>query len=339
VPRLRRIDCAEPGIKRIRRGRGFTYLDTAGDPIADQDELSRLRALGIPPAWRDVWICALANGHIQATGVDAAGRKQYLYHPSWREARDREKYERMEHFAKALPRLRARADADLGAGGLGPDRVLGLSVRLLDVGFFRIGGEEYAEENESFGLATLRRDHVQIKRDAAVFDYPAKSGQRRVFKLADSAALPVLRALKRRPVSGGDSLLAFWEHRAWHDVRSDDVNRYLKAHAGEDFSAKDFRTWNATVLAAAVLAGLDSHELTKSARKRAATAAVKQVAGYLGNTPTVCRKSYIDPRVFDRFDSGETIRAAARRVVAGTNPDEFADRERIERAVLRLLAG
>ena len=338
MPRLRRVDCAEPGFRRVRRGRGFAYLDTAGDPVTDQDELSRIRALGIPPAWRDVWICALANGHIQATGFDDAGRKQYLYHPGWREARDREKFARMERFAKALPRLRARAEADLGVKGLTSDRILGLSVRLLDVGFFRIGGEEYAEENESFGLATLRREHVRFERGVAVFDYPAKSGQRRVVALADPQAMPALRALKSRPKSGGDALLAFWHARAWRDVRSDDVNAYLKAHAGEDFSAKDFRTWNATVLAAAVLAGLDSNGLTKTARKRAATAATKQVAIYMGNTPTVCRKSYIDPRVFDRFDSGVTIRAAARRVVAGTEPGEFADRERIERAVLRLLA-
>ncbi len=338
MARLRRVDCAEPGIRRIRRGRGFAYLDTAGDPITDQDELARVRALGIPPAWRDVWICALTNGHIQATGIDDAGRKQYLYHPSWREARDREKFARMEHFARSLPRLRAQAETDLASAGLSSDRVLGLSVRLLDVGLFRIGGEAYAAENESFGLATLRREHVQFERGAAVFDYPAKSGQRRVLTLADAQALPVLRALKNRPASGGDALLAFWESRAWRDVRSDDVNSYLKAHAGEDYSAKDFRTWNATVLAAVVLAGMDSSGLTKTARKRTAAAAIKQVAGYLGNTPAVCRNSYIDPRVFDRFDSGETIRDAAKRVVAGTEPGEFADRERIERTVLRLLA-
>jgi len=321
----------------VRRGRGFSYLDPAGDPIADQDELARIRALGIPPAWREVWICILANGHIQATGLDDAGRKQYLYHPSWREARDREKFVRMEHFARALPRLRERAESDIERAGLGSDRVLGLAVRLLDVGLFRIGGEEYAAENDSFGLATLRRDHVSFERGVAVFDFPAKSGQRRVQTLADPRSLPALRELKRRPPHAGETLLGFWENRAWHDVRSDDVNNYLKAHAGMDFSAKDFRTWHATVLAAAQLASLDAPGLSNNARKRAAAAATKKVAEVLGNTPAVCRNSYIDPRVFDRFDSGETIRSAARRVVAGTKPGEFADRSRIERAVLRLL--
>ncbi len=337
MPRTRRVDCTEPGIRRIRRGRGFSYLDADGDPVSGEGELERIRSLGIPPAWQDVWICKLANGHIQATGLDAAGRKQYLYHPAWREARDREKFERMEGFARALPKLRLRVAEDLASSGLGSDRVLGLAVRLLDVGFFRIGGEEYAAENESFGLATLRREHVQFERGAAVFDFPAKSGRRRVQKLADPESLPVLRALKRRPPAGGDSLLAFWESRAWHDVRSDDVNAYLKAHAGADYSAKDFRTWNATVLAAAALASFDPADLSKTGRKRAASAATKRVAGYLGNTPAVCRSSYIDARLFDRFDSGDTIRRAARRVVAGTDPDEFADREQIERAVLRLL--
>jgi DNA topoisomerase I len=298
--------------------------------------LERIRGLGIPPAWKDVWICRRANGHIQATGVDAAGRKQYLYHQHWREARDREKFARMESFARALPRLRDGVLADLGRRGLVRDRVLACAVRLLDLGFFRIGGEEYAAGNESYGLATLHREHLRFEDGIAIFDYPGKSGRRRVQSLADPEVLPTLRSLRARPERAGNELLAYWESRTWNDVRSDEINDYLKDRAGEDCSAKDFRTWNATVLAAVALAQEQPPE-TRTARKRASSQAAQRVAKYLGNTPAVCRNAYIDPRVFDRFDSGATIRGSIARLQGEAEPGEFADREKIERAVLRLL--
>jgi DNA topoisomerase-1 len=337
MPRLRRVDCSEPGIRRIRRGRGFSYEEEDGTRIDDRETLDRIRELAIPPAWREVWICPFGNGHIQATGLDDAGRKQYLYHQAWRERRDREKFAEMEKFAKALPRMRERTDADLGKRGLVRDRVLACAVRLLDLGFFRIGSERYAEENETYGLATLRVKHVKIERGVAVFEYTAKNAKRHRQEIADPAVVPTIKALAKRG-GGGPDLLAYRDGRAWRDVDSPEINAYLKQVMGGDYSAKDFRTWNATVLAAVELATNGHDAETKTARKRAATAATKRVAEYLSNTPAVCRASYIDPRVFDRYDSGETIRPALNRIRAAGNPDEFPERERIERAVLRLIS-
>ncbi len=336
MTRLRRVDCTAPGIRRVRHGRGFRYLEDDGTPIEDREVVDRIRELAIPPAWEEVWICPHPRGHIQATGQDEAGRKQYVYHPSWREHRDREKYAAMERFARALPRMRAQADDDLGRRGLVRERVLACSVRLLDLGFFRIGSERYAAENETYGLATLRRRHVRIERGVAVFDYRAKGSKRHRQEIADPVIVPTVRALRTRE-GGGYELLAYREGRGWVDVRAAEINEYLKQVMGGDYTAKDFRTWNATVLTAVELAG-DGHDAsTRAARKRAASAATRRVAMYLSNTPAVCRSAYIDPRVFDRYDSGETIRSSLKRIVAGSDPGEFPDRERIERAVLRLL--
>jgi DNA topoisomerase-1 len=338
MPRLRRVDCTGPGIRRVRHGRGFRYTEEDGTPVVDREVKERISELAIPPAWEWVWICPDPRGHIQATGQDAAGRKQYLYHPSWREHRDRQKFRQMEAFAKSLPDLREALAGDLRRRGLIRERVLACAVRLLDLGFFRIGSERYAAENETFGLATLRKRHLRLERGVAVFDYRAKGSKRHRQEIADTIVLPTLRALKRRS-GGGEDLLAYRNGREWVDVRSEEINEYLRDRSGGDFTAKDFRTWNATVLAAVELA---SHELepraSKAARKRAATAATERVAEYLSNTPAVCRSAYIDPRVFDRFDSGETIRGSLQRIVDGSQPGEFPDRERIERAVLRLLA-
>jgi DNA topoisomerase I len=337
MPRLRRVDCSEPGIRRIRRGRGFSYEEEDGTRVEDRDTLERIGDLAIPPAWREVWICPFGNGHIQATGFDDAGRKQYLYHEAWRERRDREKFAEIEKFARALPRMRERTDEDLGKRGLVRDRVLACAVRLLDLGFFRIGSERYAEENETYGLATLRVKHVKIERGVAVFEYTAKNAKRHRQEIADPTVVPAIKALARRG-GGGPDLLAYRDGRAWRDVESPEINAYLKQVMGGDYSAKDFRTWNATVLAAVELATNGHDAETKTARKRAATAATKRVAEYLSNTPAVCRASYIDPRVFDRYDSGETIRPALNRIRTAGNPDEFPERERIERAVLRLIS-
>lgn len=337
MARLRRVDCCGPGIRRVRHGRGFRYLDESEAPVRDPELLDRIRALAIPPAWEDVWICADPWGHIQATGHDDRGRKQYLYHEKWRERQDRLKFERMLEFGAALPRLRRRVAGDLARRGLVRERVLACGVRLLDLGFFRIGSEQYATENETYGLATLRKRHLRLERGKAVFDYRAKGGQRHVQIVTDPLVLPTLRSLKKRR-RGGHQLLTYWRSTEWVGVRSSEVNDYLKEAARGDFTAKDFRTWNATVLAAVALGAQDGQPSSSAARKRAAAAAVKGVATYLSDTPAVVRKSYIDPRTFDRFDSGETIHTALERIVTGSDPAEFPDRERIEKAVLAMLS-
>jgi DNA topoisomerase-1 len=337
--RLRRADCSGPGIRRRRHGRGFSYVDERGERVDDRETLARIAELAIPPAWEDVWICPYPNGHLQATGTDAAGRKQYRYHDAWRARRDGEKFEDMVLFAKALPRLRRRIDLDLDAARLDRACVLACAVRLLERGFFRIGSEEYAEENDSYGLATMRRDHVRIEDGGVmVFDYPAKSGQRRHQGVLDARACEIVAALKRRR-RGGPELLAYKERRRWHDVRSEDINAYIKAATGGEHSAKDFRTWNATALAAVALAVSGESARTRTARKRAIKRAVEEVAVYLGNTPAVCRSSYIDPRVFDAFEAGVTIRPALERVAAKLRPGELPIHQpALERAVLDLIA-
>ena len=337
MARLRRVDCSSSGIRRVGRGRGFSYEEVDGATITDREVIDRINELAIPPAWKEVWICPHPNGHIQATGIDAAGRKQYLYHPYWREARDREKFGEMERFAKSLPKMRELTKADLSRRGLARERVLACAVQLLDLGFFRIGSERYAEENETFGLATLRRKHVEVRAGVASFKYKAKGSLDHDQEIADPVVVPTIKALKERD-GGGYELLAYRRGRsAWADVKAAEINDYLKQVTGGDHSAKDFRTWNATVLAAVELAADGTEATTKAARSRAAAAATKRVATYLSNTPAVCRKAYIDPRVFDRYEGGETIRGSLKRMVAGTDPGEFVDRERIERAVLRLL--
>src|SRR5215208_6906253 len=239
MPRLRRVDCANPAISRRRPGRGFEYLDESGERIEDPDVLDRIRALAIPPAWEDVWICADSVGHIQATGVDARGRKQYRYHDLWRERRDRQKFDAMVDFARSLPKLREQVERDLGRRRISRERVLACAVRLLDRGFFRIGSEDYAEENETYGLATMRKRHVTVNGNTLVFDYEAKGGKRRVQVVGDRAIAGLVRQLRNRR-GGGYELLAYRNGRAWADVRSTDINDYIKQAIGERHSAKDF---------------------------------------------------------------------------------------------------
>src|SRR3954452_21693121 len=267
--RLRKSDTGGPGITRKRAGRGFTYVDADGDRVTDTDVLARIHDLVIPPAWTDVWICPYPGGHIQATGIDQRARKQYLYHRRWRERRDQEKFDGMLHFARALPAMRERVERDLGdtdSDDMGRDRVLAAAVRLLDRGFFRIGSEDYAVENETYGLATMRKDHVSLHDGFIVFDYPAKHGKRRVQNVVDDEVAAVVARLKRRR-GGIDELLAYRDGRRWKDVKSSDINAYIQAITGEEFSAKDFRTWGATVLAAVALAVSPARE-TRSGRKR-----------------------------------------------------------------------
>jgi DNA topoisomerase IB len=320
----------------VRRGRGFAYLDEQGRKLDDPEEVARLRELAIPPAWRDVWICPDPLGHLQATGIDAAGRKQYLYHPRWREHRDRQKYEKMVDFGRRLPKLRRRLRRELaGEAELTRERVLACAVRLLDVGMFRIGSEEYADEEGGLGLATVRREHVTVHDEKVVFDYLAKGGIRRVHQIGDPLSYEVVARLRRRR-GGPEELLAYRAGGHWHGIRSDDINDYLKAQLGEDFSAKDFRTWNATVLAAVSLATEGREAATKAARKRATDRAARAVAELLGNTPAVARRAYIDPRVFDRYLSGWTIAGALEHIRDLESADDRV-RTKIEAAVLDLL--
>jgi DNA topoisomerase IB len=303
--RLRRSDCRGEGIGRRRAGAGFSYRDPDGGRITDEETLARIRELAIPPAWQEVWVCPDPLGHLQATGFDEAGRKQYLYHERWQQRRSQRKFETVRRFAAELPKLRRAVTADLRRQGMPRERALACAVRLLDLGFFRVGGEVYAEENESFGLATVRREHVTVSAGEAVFDFPAKSGQRRVQSIRDPAAVRAIEAMRRRR-SGPDDLLAWHEGREWRDLRSDDVNAYIQEKIGEEFSAKDFRTWHGTVLAAVELAGEPEPD-SEAAAKRSVKAAIERVAEALGNTPAVCRRSYVDPRVIERFRDGETI--------------------------------
>ena len=309
MARLKRVDVSGPGIRRRRRGKGFEYLDEDGRRIAEPDVVERIRALAIPPAWEEVWISPHPMGHIQATGTDVAGRKQYRYHDLWRERRDREKFEEMCDFARALPALRKRVERDLALEGMPREKALGCATRLLDLGFFRIGSEDYAAENDTYGLATMKKRHVTVDGDLVTFDYEAKGGKRRLQAIGDPQVAEIVRQLKRRR-GGVDELLAYKVGRSWVDVKSADINAYVKELTGGDFSAKDFRTWSGTVLAAVALSVSGMAADTKTARKRAKTRAIKEVAHYLGNTPAVARASYIDPRVFDRFDGGVTISGA-----------------------------
>lgn len=310
MARLRRSSCAEPGYRRLPRGRGFTFVDPSGTTLKDPAVLARLRGLVVPPAWRDVWLCTAPNGHLQAVGTDAAGRRQYLYHLDWRAGQDRDKFDRILDFARALPAARVRSGESLAADGLGRDRVLAAALRLLDRGLFRVGGETYARDNGSFGLATVRRDQVSVSRSGEMaFCYVGKSGQEWESRVVDPVLGPVVSALRNRR-SGGDELLAWRDspRGRWRDVGSADVNDYVKATVGADYSAKDFRTWHATVLAAVglgVSAPVTGDSVT--ARRRAVNRVVREVADQLGNTPAVCRSSYIDPRVIDHFHAGDTV--------------------------------
>ena len=338
MPRLKRSDCSGPGIRRRRRGKGFEYLDEEGRRITEPTVIERVRELAIPPAWEDVWICPYPEGHLQATGVDAAGRKQYRYHDRWRERRDREKFDEMLDFARALPQLRKLVAKDLKGKEMTRERVLACATRLLDRGFFRIGSEDYAEENDTYGIATMLKRHVTVEGDEVTFDYEAKGGQRRIQVIGDPQVAEVVRELKRRR-GGGDGLLAYKDGRRWRDVQSSEINAYVKEATGGDFTAKDFRTWSGTVLAAVSLSvSAPAATGSKTSRKRAKTWAIKEVARYLGNTPAVCRASYIDPRVFDRFDRRHTIGGVLPELVEDTGP--WPDVQgAVEEAVIDLLEG
>ena len=337
--RLRRSSADRPGWTRRRRGKGWSYLDAKGLPITDPEALQRIKDLVIPPAWTNVWICPDPRGHLQAVGTDAAGRRQYLYHPLWREHRDREKHARVIEVARKLPAARAAVARELASEGLTRRRVLACAFRLLDLGFFRNGGEDYAAENGTFGLSTLRREHVTVHRDGSLtFTYVAKHGLERTITLNDPQVYPVVSRLARLRKPGEELLGYTDDDGVWRDITTTDVNEYVKEHLGEA-SAKDFRTWHATVLAAMALAVSTPTLPSPAARKRAVSRAMKEVSTYLGNTPTVARASYVDPRVIDLFNDGRTIEGALRDIGEGAPDDAPGTQGAVEDAVLELLTG
>ena len=332
MTRLRHTSSSDPGWTRRRAGSGFVYLDESGAKLSDEDA-QRCRELVIPPAWKDVWICPFPNGHLQAVGTDDAGRKQYLYHPDWRTKRDGEKHLRVVGFAKVLSRAREQILKDLGTNGMSRDRACAAAVRLLDLGYFRIGNDVYAEENNSFGLTTLQRRHVRKQGGVLVFQFEGKSGVEHRIEIDDPSVIAALDVMRKRRAPSQDRLLAWKDGRAWRELDSSQVNDYLRTTTGVDATAKDFRTWHATVLAAIALAESEEPGKTVASRKRAIATAMKEVASYLGNTPTLARNSYVDPRVIDAYEEGKTILGTARRTYHTADEKQAA----CERAVLRLL--
>jgi DNA topoisomerase IB len=333
--RLRRSDVNGPGYRRRRSGRGFAYYDADGELIRDE-RADRLRALAIPPAWKNVWICPWPNGHIQATGVDAAGRTQYRYHDEWRARRDAAKHERVLEIARQLPDVRDAVVAGLRTRGLSRDRVLATAIRLLDLGAFRVGSEQYEEENGTYGLATLKRSHVSVRGERTFYCYTAKGGLQREVEITDRPTATVVRQLLERPADAGEDLLAYQtDDGEWRDVTSSEINGYLKEISGAEITAKDFRTWTATVLMAAALAEAPQAS-SRTGRKKLITAAYKQVSEQLGNTPAVCKASYVDPRVVDKYEKGETV-APALRQVEGADADRDVQKV-LEAAVCELLS-
>ena len=331
MPRTRRSSPDQPGWGRRRAGTGFVYLDEHGDRLAEEDA-QRARDLVIPPAWTDVWICPWPNGHLQAVGTDDAGRRQYLYHPDWRARRDGEKFERMLGFGKALTRARELVLTDLGRDGMPLERACAAAVRLLDLGYFRIGNDVYADENGSFGLTTLERRHVRRRQDRLVFAFVGKSGVEHRIEIDDAVVIEAIDTMRRR--RGQDlRLLSYKEGRSWRSVLPTLVNEYVRESTGIEATAKDFRTWHATVLAAAALAETPEPGETAASRKRAVAGAMKEVASFLGNTPALARSSYVDPRVIEAYEEGRTINGTTRR----THDTPDARQAALERATLRLL--
>jgi DNA topoisomerase IB len=331
MPRTRRSSPDQPGWTRRRAGKGFVYLDEAGNRLPEEDA-QRVRDLVIPPAWTDVWVCPWPNGHLQAVGTDDAGRRQYLYHPDWRAKRDAEKFDRMLTFGKAMTRARELVVADLGREGMPLERACAAAVRLLDLGYFRIGNDVYADENGSFGLTTLERRHVRRRQDRLVFAFVGKSGVEHRIEIDDEVVIEAIDVMRRR--RGQDlRLLSYKEGRSWRAVLPALVNEYVRSSTGMEATAKDFRTWHATVLAAAALAETPEHGETAASRKRAVSGAMTEVSSFLGNTPTLARSAYVDPRVIEAYEEGRTIAGTTRR----THDTPDARQAALERATLRLL--
>jgi DNA topoisomerase-1 len=328
-----------PGIRRRRSGTGFLYVSPDGRRVTDPDELRRIRSLVIPPAWRDVWICPLANGHVQAVGHDARGRKQYRYHPRWRTVRDATKYTRMIAFGAALPKLRRRLERDLALPGLPREKILATAVRLLETTCMRVGNEAYARENGSFGLTTLRRRHVDVSGATLRFEFRGKGGKTVSVDVTDRRLARIVRRCQELP---GQELFQYVDgDGARQTIDSADVNAYLKDASGEELTAKDFRTWAGTVLAALALQEFQAFD-SKTQAKRNVVRAIEAVARQLGNTPAICRKSYVHPAVIDAYLDGLVLTSFRTRTehrlgesLPGLRPEEAAVlallRQRLER--------
>jgi DNA topoisomerase-1 len=332
---LRYASDSKPGMQRKRSGKGFRYVGVDGATIRDKTVLARIRSLVIPPARKDVWICPYANGHLQATGRDARGRKQSRYHPHWREVRDENKYERMMTFAKALPGIRRRVEDDLATPGLPRQKVLATIVRLLEVTFIRVGNEAYAKENKSYGLTTMRGRHVRVKGSTVTFDFKGKSGVHHTIDLNDRRMAKIVKRCQDLP--GYELFQYVDEDGSHHAVDSSDVNEYLKEISNQPFTAKDFRTWAGTVLACMMLREFEQFETDKQAKTNV-TRAIEQVAARLGNTPSVCRKCYVHPVILDCYLSGVMIETVKQRVkdeklehAAAMRKDELAVMQLLER--------
>jgi DNA topoisomerase IB len=332
MPRLRTVSPNSRGWSRRRAGKGFVYLDEHGQRLNSED-VARIKDLVIPPAWEDVWICPHPNGHIQAVGVDDAGRRQYIYHPDWREKQDRMKFDRVAEVARRLPKARSLIVTDLKLSGMPLERAAATAVRLLDLGYFRIGSDTYVDNNGSFGLTTLEKRHVRRAQDRLVFCFEGKSGIAHEIEIDDSLAIDAVETMRRRR-AGSDRLLAYKKSRSWTDVDAATVNDYLRSTLGAETTAKDFRTWHATVLAAAALASSEEPGESAASRKRAVKASMDEVAEYLGNTPAIAKSSYVDPRVIDLYEDGTTIEAAVRKKYRSTAQRQAG----LERAVLKMLS-
>lgn len=330
---LRYVSDEMPGIRRKRAGKHFSYLGLDGKPIHDPDEIQRIKSLGIPPAYTDVWICPLPNGHIQATGRDAKGRKQYRYHPRWREVRDETKYGRMLAFGAALPRIRERVEQDLALPGLSREKVLATVVRLLGTTLIRVGNDEYAKQNKSFGLTTMRDRHVEINGATVKFRFRGKSGKNHSIALTDRRLAKIVK--RCRDIPGYELFQYIDDNGERQTIDSADVNEYLREITGQDFTAKDFRTWAGTVLATLALQECEAFESETQARRQIAQA-ITSVAERLGNTPSICRKCYVHPAVIDSYLDGTMIESLQQRVEQELEdaPDGL---EPEERAVMRLL--
>ena len=330
---LRYVTDASPGIERRRAGRGFTYFRPDGRRVTDKAHLAWIRSLAIPPAWTDVWICTSRRGHLQATGRDARGRKQYRYHPDWRAVRDEAKYGRMIAFGQALPDIRARVDADLRRPGLPRDRVLAAVVRLLEKTRLRVGNEEYARDNRSYGLTTLRDHHAEVGSTRIRFRFRSKGGKVSDVELSDARLARIVARCQELP---GQDLFAYLDDDGEvRPIGSSDVNDYLREITGQEFTAKDFRTWSGTVLAAWALRELQTVD-SEAQAKRNVVRAVQQVAEWLGNTPAVSRRSYVHPAVIDAYLDGDVIRAA-RQTADDKLRDDLGRLQPQEAAVLALL--
>ena len=330
---LRYVTDAEPGIHRQRRGRGFRYVDKDGKPVRDKETLARIRSLVIPPAWQNVWICANPRGHLQVTGRDARGRKQSRYHPRWRSVRDETKYERMAIFGELLPVIRERVDHDLSLPGLPRLKILAAIVRLMEVTLIRVGNEEYARENQSYGLTTMRNKHVQVEGSGVTFKFPGKSRVKHIVDFNDRRLAKIIERCQDLP---GYELFQYVESDGTHHrIDSADVNEYLREISHEDFTAKDFRTWAGTVLACSLLQEFEAFG-SQTEAKRNVVQAIRGVAVRLGNTPSVCRKCYVHPAVLDNYLSGTMIKAVKERVKQEAEHSPHALRQE-ETALLHLL--